>query len=164
MKKTIILLAICSVIMACNSRNTTTSTEDTTSISQDTVTQPGIDTTTTTTQAAPAEGTTAAPPAASAPTTTAPAEKKAAASTAKGEQLISKSDCLACHKLNEKLVGPAYTAVATKYDDTEANLNYLAGKIISGGSGVWGDVPMTPHPAISKDDAKEMARYVLSLK
>lgn len=161
MKKTIILLGICSVILACNSSNTTSSTEDTTSISQDAGTQSGMDTST---AAAPADaaGSSQTPAATPAPET--PKAGETNASTAKGQELISKSGCLACHKVSEKLVGPAYTAVATKYDDTEANLDYLAGKIIAGGSGVWGDIPMTPHPALSKDDAKEMARYVLSLK
>lgn len=82
----------------------------------------------------------------------------------KGAQLISQSDCLSCHKVDEKLIGPSYKEVAEKYDASEANVKYLADKIINGGSGVWGDVPMTPHPAINTDDAAEMAKYVLSLK
>jgi cytochrome c len=82
----------------------------------------------------------------------------------KGKDLIAKADCLSCHRDSEKLVGPAYTEVAAKYEDNDKNIDYLAQKIIEGGQGVWGQVPMTPHPAISKDDAKEMARYVLSLK
>ena len=82
----------------------------------------------------------------------------------KGSELIAKSDCLACHKVKEKLVGPAYTAVAAKYPATEESINYLSDKIIKGGKGVWGEIPMTPHPAISKADAAAMARYVLSLK
>ena len=164
MKKTLILLGICSVILACNSSNKTSSTEDTTITTQDTVTTLPADTTTTITQAPPADVATPAPPVTTkTPTTPKPTEQKPA-STEKGQQLISKSDCLACHKVNEKLVGPAYTAVAIKYDDTDANLTYLANKIISGGAGVWGEIPMTPHPAISTADAKEMARYILSLK
>ncbi len=82
----------------------------------------------------------------------------------KGSELIAKSDCLACHKVKEKLVGPAYTAVAEKYPLTDANINYLADKIIKGGKGVWGEIPMTPHPAISKADAADMVRYILSLR
>lgn len=82
----------------------------------------------------------------------------------KGAQLISKSDCLTCHREDEKLVGPAYKEVASKYEMSEANVKHLAGKIIKGGSGVWGEVPMTPHPTISEEDAAEMAKYVLSLK
>lgn len=167
MKKTIIILGICSVIMACNSSTKTSSTEDTATTTQDTAAALPADTTATTTEAAPAT-----PPATTTTTTTTPSSPKTAdqkpaakaASTEKGQQLVAKSDCLTCHKVNEKLVGPAYTAVATKYGDTEANIDYLANKIISGGSGVWGEIPMVPHPAVSKDDAKEMARYVLSLK
>lgn len=82
----------------------------------------------------------------------------------KGEKLIAQSDCLACHKVDEKLVGPSYAEVAQKYENNDKNVDYLAGKIIEGGAGVWGEVPMTPHPNVSKEDAREMARYVLSLK
>jgi len=82
----------------------------------------------------------------------------------KGAQLISSSDCLSCHKEKIKIIGPAYEEVAKKYEATDENVEMLAGKIIDGGSGVWGDIPMTPHPAISKTDAKEMVRYILSLK
>ena len=83
---------------------------------------------------------------------------------AKGIELIAGSDCLACHKINEKLTGPSYKDVANKYEATEENYSYLAKKIIEGGSGVWGAVAMTPHPGLSEDDAKEMAKYILSLK
>lgn len=82
----------------------------------------------------------------------------------KGEKLIAQSDCLACHKIEEKLVGPAYVEVAKKYENNDKNIDYLAGKIIEGGAGVWGQVPMTPHPNISREDAREMSRYILSLK
>lgn len=82
----------------------------------------------------------------------------------KGAQLISESDCLTCHKVNDKLIGPAYKDIAKKYSKTDKDVAYLAGKIIKGGSGVWGDIPMTPHPAVGEEDAKEMAKYVLSLK
>lgn len=87
-----------------------------------------------------------------------------AAQMAKGAKLIMMSDCLSCHRDKEKLVGPSYTDVAQKYEATESNVDYLAGKIIEGGHGVWGQVPMTPHPDISKEDAREMARYILSMK
>lgn len=82
----------------------------------------------------------------------------------KGRELISKSDCLTCHKENDRLIGPAYAEVAKKYENNAKNIEYLAGKIIEGGSGVWGEIPMTPHPDLSKDDAAEMAKYVLSIK
>jgi cytochrome c len=82
--------------------------------------------------------------------------------SAAGKQLIAKSDCLGCHNETQKVVGPAYVAVAEKY--TQSDLDYLSGKIISGGSGVWGEVPMSAHPTLSKEDATEMAKYILSLK
>ena len=81
-----------------------------------------------------------------------------------GEVLISKSDCLTCHRVNEKIIGPTYIDVANKYSPTDANKELLVSKIIAGGSGVWGTVPMAPHPNISKEDAKEMVNYILSLK
>ena len=84
--------------------------------------------------------------------------------SAKGEQLISSSDCLTCHKVDAKIVGPSYTDVANKYAATDENIEMLASKIIAGGSGSWGEIPMAPHPAITKDDAKEMVKYILALK
>ena len=81
-----------------------------------------------------------------------------------GAELIKKSDCLSCHKEDVKLLGPAYQDVAAKYPATEENIELLAGKIIKGGSGNWGDIPMAPHPTISENDAKEMVKYILSLK
>jgi cytochrome c len=81
-----------------------------------------------------------------------------------GKNLISKSDCLACHQLDKRVVGPAYNAVAKKYPATDANINKLADKVIKGGSGVWGQVPMNPHPTVPAEDAKKMVRYILSIK
>ncbi|HEX8356192.1 MAG TPA: c-type cytochrome [Segetibacter sp.] len=81
-----------------------------------------------------------------------------------GKNLLAKSDCLACHKLDVRVVGPAYKAVAEKYPPTEASVSKLSEKIIKGGAGVWGQVPMTPHPAISTADAGKMVKYILSVK
>lgn len=85
-----------------------------------------------------------------------------AAEFKKGYDLIAASDCLGCHKIDEKLVGPSYKEVAAKYTDKDAAT--LASKIVEGGKGNWGEVPMTPHPAVSKEDATEMVKYILSLK
>ncbi|MFN4008267.1 MAG: c-type cytochrome [Chitinophagaceae bacterium] len=82
----------------------------------------------------------------------------------KGLELISKSDCLTCHKIEEKLTGPAYKEIAQKYAGSDTAVAYLSKKIISGGSGVWGSIPMTPHPQVSQADAEAMAKYVLLLK
>lgn len=82
----------------------------------------------------------------------------------KGVELVGKSDCATCHRIDEKNAGPAWRDVANKYPDTDSTINYLAAKIISGGSGVWGEVPMAPHATMSLDDAKSLAKYVLLLK
>jgi len=80
-----------------------------------------------------------------------------------GARLISRSDCLSCHAEERRLVGPSYVEVAQKYAFNDKNVDYLAGKIIEGGAGVWGQVPMTPHPDLKQEQAREMARYILSL-
>jgi cytochrome c len=80
-----------------------------------------------------------------------------------GKALTDASDCKTCHHLTNKIVGPSHTDVAKKYEFTQANVTYLAGKIIQGGSGVFGEIPMTAHPDISQGDAEKMAMYVLSL-
>jgi len=82
----------------------------------------------------------------------------------KGLELIAKSDCLTCHKANEKNIGPAYKDVAAKYDNSDATIKLLSEKIIKGGSGVWGAIPMTPHPALKQEDAEAMVKYILLLK
>ncbi len=81
-----------------------------------------------------------------------------------GKSLVEGADCLACHKVNEKMIAPAYEEVAAKYENTPENIDALAEKIIQGSSGVWGNVPMAAHPGLSKENAKLMASYVLSLK
>ena len=86
----------------------------------------------------------------------------AAAGKHEGLALIEGADCLTCHKTDSKLVGPSYEEVAAKY--TEADIEMLASKIIDGGVGVWGEIPMTPHAGMSKDNAKKMVEYILTLK
>ncbi|TGD82417.1 c-type cytochrome [Hymenobacter wooponensis] len=83
---------------------------------------------------------------------------------ATGAKLMEGADCASCHRVDEKLLGPAYKAVAAKYPATDANITMLANKVITGGKGNWGDIAMTPHPGLSVADAKEMTRYILSLK
>jgi cytochrome c len=82
----------------------------------------------------------------------------------KGLNLVAKSDCLGCHQPETPSTGPAYSAVAAKYPKNDAVIDSLSDKIIKGGSGNWGTVPMIAHPALSKDDAKAMVTYILSLK
>jgi cytochrome c len=99
-------------------------------------------------------------------TTTAPAAEAKDPGVTKGLDLVAKSDCFTCHKLTETAIGPSYAAVASKYStmDRQAAVDSVVHQIINGGSGKWGTVPMTPHPALSQDDAKAMAAYVLSIK
>lgn len=82
----------------------------------------------------------------------------------KGLELIASHDCLTCHKVDEKNIGPSYREVAAKYEASDSTLSMLADKIIHGGQGVWGTVPMTPHPDLSKADAEQMVKYVMLLK
>ncbi|WP_426091195.1 c-type cytochrome [Flavobacterium sp. DSR3-2] len=84
--------------------------------------------------------------------------------TSDGEKLIAKSDCVGCHKLDKKLIGPSYLDIAKKYPSNDKNITYLSGKIIKGGSGVWGTIPMSAHASLKKNDANSMAKYILSLK
>lgn len=81
-----------------------------------------------------------------------------------GLKMIAASDCLTCHEVAAKKIGPAYQEVADKYAGVDTAVDYLAHKVIHGGSGVWGNVPMTPHPNLTLDSAKQMVKYVLLLK
>jgi cytochrome c len=82
----------------------------------------------------------------------------------KGLEKLKASDCTSCHMVERKIVGPSYAEVAAKYESTEENVNMLAAKVIAGGVGVWGEIAMPPHAALSEEDAKDMVRYVLLLK
>lgn len=96
-----------------------------------------------------------------------PSETSAVSETVKaanlsGDQIIETLDCSGCHAVNERMIGPSYKEIAGKYSDKDIEM--LASKIIEGGSGVWGGVPMAPHPQVSKEDAKKMVEYILSQK
>lgn len=80
------------------------------------------------------------------------------------QALISKTDCKNCHNVDSKSVGPMFTAIAIKYKDKFAwALDSLPKKIRGGGVGVWGDVSMPAHPAISMADARTITNYILSV-
>jgi len=96
--------------------------------------------------------------------TSTPATTSSAAADTAGLALIKKNDCLTCHKVDQKVIGPAYQDVANKYTSSPAVIDTLANKVIKGGSGNWGTVAMSPHPALSEADAQEMIKYILSLK
>jgi cytochrome c len=82
----------------------------------------------------------------------------------KGMTLVEKSDCLTCHRETEKMIGPTYAEIASRYAGKAGIEDELAQKIIKGGSGNWGQVAMMPHPKISVEDAKAMVDYILSVK
>jgi cytochrome c len=108
----------------------------------------------------------AAAPAATPTTTDMAATPSAApvAATKDGKALIEGSDCRTCHKDDAKLIGPAYVEVAKKYESNEKNIKLLAEKIMKGGQGVWGEIPMAGHPNLSQEDAEAMIKYILSMK
>ena len=83
---------------------------------------------------------------------------------AEGKSLVEGADCLGCHKMDEKMIGPSYKEVSEKYENTPENVEMLAEKIIKGSSGIWGDVPMPAHHGMSTENAKYMAQYILSSK
>jgi cytochrome c len=80
-----------------------------------------------------------------------------------GEKLVRASDCTSCHDVSRKVVGPAYRDVAKKYRGQPSAVAKLSQKIKAGGSGVWGPVPMTPHPALTTLQIKQMVDWILSL-
>jgi cytochrome c len=81
-----------------------------------------------------------------------------------GKALIAGSDCRTCHKDDSKLIGPAYQDVAKKYENNAKNVKMLAEKVLQGGQGNWGEIPMAGHPNLSVEDASAMVEYILSMK
>jgi len=81
-----------------------------------------------------------------------------------GKALMLTLDCKACHKIDEKSVGPAFTKVAKKYSNNKSSIEHLTKKIIQGGSGVWGDVAMPAHPSLKQEEATKIADWILSIK
>jgi len=82
------------------------------------------------------------------------------------EALATKSGCMACHKVDAKLVGPAYNDVAAKYKDADqATIDRLIKQVKEGKSTdlVWGAIPMPPNPAVSEEDVKTVISWILSL-
>ena len=80
------------------------------------------------------------------------------------EQLAKEKNCLACHAVDNKLVGPGYKEVAAKYKGDKSAEAKLAKKIREGGSGAWGSIPMPANPQVSEAESVALAKWVLSLK
>jgi cytochrome c len=77
-------------------------------------------------------------------------------------ELAKQKNCLACHAIDKKLVGPAYKDVAAKYKGDKDAAAKLAKKIREGGVGVWGQVPMPANPQVNEQEAMSLAKWVLS--
>ena len=81
----------------------------------------------------------------------------------KGKQLTATLDCKSCHSVDQASVGPTYLAISERYSGKQDAPKYLRDKIIQGGSGIWGERAMIPHPELTKSDAEEIVNYILSL-
>lgn len=80
------------------------------------------------------------------------------------QKLAGTKNCMACHSVNTQVVGPAFKDVAKKYASDKEAANMLAAKIIGGGGGVWGAVPMPANPQVSQAEAQKLAAWILGLK
>ncbi|HZP93179.1 MAG TPA: c-type cytochrome [Burkholderiales bacterium] len=90
------------------------------------------------------------------------AHASAAVDEAKAKSLAQAKNCFTCHAVDKKLVGPAYKDVAKKYKGDKEAVAKLSKKVITGGSGVWGSIPMPPNP-VKEDEAKLLVEWILSL-
>lgn len=88
----------------------------------------------------------------------------AAAPAFADQALATAKNCMACHAIDKKLVGPAYKEVAAKYKGDKTAVDKLAAKVIKGGGGVWGPVPMPANPQVNDAEAKKLVAWVLTQK
>ncbi len=88
----------------------------------------------------------------------------AAAPAFADQALATAKNCMACHAVDKKLVGPAYKDVAAKYKGDKTAVDKLAAKVIKGGGGVWGPVPMPANPQVNDAEAKKLVAWVLTQK
>lgn len=78
--------------------------------------------------------------------------------------LAQKKNCLACHAVDKKVLGPAYKDVAAKYAGQKDAVDKLAAKVLKGGTGVWGNIPMPANPQVTEAEAKQLVGWILTLK
>ena len=78
--------------------------------------------------------------------------------------LAASKNCTACHAVDHKIVGPAFKDIAAKYAGQPGVVDALAKKVMSGGSGAWGAVPMPANPQVNDAEAKQLVQWILSLK
>lgn len=77
-------------------------------------------------------------------------------------ELAKKSNCIACHQIDKKLVGPSYQDIAKKYAGNGGAQKTLVAKVKAGGKDVWGPVPMPPNPALKDADAATLVKWILA--
>jgi len=78
--------------------------------------------------------------------------------------LAQKKNCMACHAVDKKLVGPSYKDVAAKYTGQNDAVDKLAAKVVKGGAGVWGAVPMPANPQVTDAEAKQLVQWIMTIK
>jgi cytochrome c len=78
--------------------------------------------------------------------------------------LAQKKNCMACHAVDKKVVGPAYKEVAAKYAGQKDAVDKLAQKVVKGGAGVWGPVPMPANAQVTEAEAKQLVQWIMTLK
>jgi len=89
----------------------------------------------------------------------------AAATPAMADEAMAKAkNCMACHAIDKKVVGPAYKDVAKKFGGQAGAADMLADKIMKGSTGTWGPVPMPPNTNVNAAEAKSLATWILTLK
>ncbi|HWQ38060.1 MAG TPA: c-type cytochrome [Burkholderiales bacterium] len=86
----------------------------------------------------------------------------AAVDAAKANQLSKDKNCVSCHTVDKKLVGPAFKEIAAKYKGNKDAQAMLVKKVINGGGGVWGPIPMPPNP-VKEDEAKLLVDWILAM-
>ena len=80
------------------------------------------------------------------------------------QALATAKNCMACHAVDKKVLGPAYKDVAAKYKDDKGAVAKLTEKVLKGGSGVWGPIPMPANAQVNEAEAKKLVTWILSLK
>ncbi len=104
-------------------------------------------------------------PAAKAAAAAAPAAAESAPADGAGDglSLATSSGCMGCHQVDTKVVGPAYKEVAAKYKDDAGALDMLVNKVLNGGTGTWGQVPMPPNAHVGEEKVRTIVTWVLGL-
>jgi cytochrome c len=76
-------------------------------------------------------------------------------------ELARSKNCVACHHIERKMIGPAYKAVAERFGKDESAIKLLSEKIVKGGGGNWGQLPMPPQPSVSPEEAESLVKWIL---